>query len=126
MIKSAFLALASAATLAAGSAHAGGVSWSIDINTPVLGTVISNAPVYRAPAYGPAYGAVYGPPPVYVAPPVRYAPVPVYPVAPPVAYYPAPVASVVYVAPGYAGHRMHRGHPGWRHGHRHGDRHGWR
>lgn len=130
MIKSAFLALAaSAATLAAGGAHAGGVSWSIGINTPVLGTVISNAP-----AYSPAYGAVYAPAPVYVPAPVRYAPVPAYPVAPPAAYYAAPVASVVYAAPApvvyaapvYAGYRVHHGYPGWRHGHRHGDGYGWR
>ena len=63
--------LVAAATLAAGTARAGGVSWSIDINTPVIGTVISNGPAYRVPAYAvpvyvqaPAYAAV----PVYAEP----------------------------------------------------------
>ena len=60
--------LVATATLAAGTARAGGVSWSIDINTPVIGTVISNGPAYRVPAY-----AV----PVYVQAPA-YATVPVY------------------------------------------------
>lgn len=62
--------LLGAATLAAGTARAGGVSWSIDINTPVIGTVISNAPAYRVPAYAVP---VYAQAPVYVQ-----APVPVY------------------------------------------------
>ena len=63
--------LVATATLAAGTARAGGVSWSIDINTPVIGTVISNGPAYRVPAYAvpvyvqaPAYAAV----PVYAEP----------------------------------------------------------
>jgi hypothetical protein len=59
--------------LASGAAHAGSnVYWSIGINAPPIGTVISNAPVYSAPApvyYEPAYV----PPPVVVAPaPVVY------------------------------------------------------
>jgi hypothetical protein len=54
--------LVAAAALATGTARAGGVSWSIDINTPVIGTVISNAPAYRVPVYAPA--------PVYAAVPV--------------------------------------------------------
>jgi len=107
MIKSVVLALVtSTAALGATSAHAGGVSWSVGINTPVVGTVISNGPAY----YGPGYG-VYAPVPVY-------APAPVY-VAPPVAYYPAPVVyegPVLY--PRYYGYG-YVGHPGWRHGHRH-------
>jgi len=101
MIKSAFLALiTTAATLGAGSAHAHGVAWSIGINTPVVGTVISNAPGYEP---------VYAPEPVYESAPV-YAPVPVYRADPRVAYYPTPVyyrpAPVVY--PRY--------YPGWRRG----------
>jgi hypothetical protein len=107
MIKSVVLALVtSTAALGATSAHAGGVSWSVGINTPVVGTVISNRPA----SYGPGYG-VYAPVPVY-------APAPVY-VAPPVAYYPAPVVyegPVLY--PRYYGYG-YVGHPGWRHGHRH-------
>lgn len=106
MIKSAFLALATtAATLAAGSAHAGGVSWSIGINTPIVGTVISNAPVY-----GVAYGPVYAPEPYYDEPAPVYAPVPVYRAAPPVAYYPRETyyRPVPVVYPRY--------YPGWRHG----------
>ena len=72
------------ATLAAGTARAGGVSWSIDINTPVIGTVISNAPAY----WGPVYGVpVYAQAPVYVQ-----APVPVYE-APYRAIYPAEYAT---------------------------------
>ena len=103
MIKSAFLALiTTAATLGAGSAHAHGVAWSIGINTPIVGTVISNAPVY---ARGDA--PVYAPEPVYESAPV-YAPVPIYRAAPRVAYDPAPIyyrpAPVVY--PRY--------YPGWR------------
>ena len=63
--------LVATAALAAGTARAGGVSWSIDINTPGIGTVISNGPVYQVPAYqvpvyvqAPAYAAV----PVYADP----------------------------------------------------------
>lgn len=66
--------LVAAAALATGTARAGGVSWSIDINTPVIGTVISNAPAYRVPVYAPA--------PVYAA-------VPVYQAAYPLEYQPA-------------------------------------
>ena len=63
--------LVATATLAAGTARAGGVSWSIDINTPVIGTVISNAPAYRVPVYVPAPVYVQAPAyavPVYAAP----------------------------------------------------------
>ena len=84
MYKSIATALvATAATLGAGAAHAGDVSWQIGINLPAVGAVVSNAPYY-APM--PVYQAepVYMPaPPVYIR-----APVPVYRVAPPVAYYP--------------------------------------
>jgi hypothetical protein len=96
MIKSAFIAvLATAATLGAGSAHAGGVSWSIGINTPVVGSVISNAPY-------PYYGPVYAPAPVYESVPVyRDVPQAYYPGQ--VYYRPVPVAYPRY-------------EPGWRHG----------
>ena len=109
MIKSAFLALVTtAATLGAPSAHAGGVSWSIGINAPVVGAVISNGPAYGS-YYEPAYGPVYAPVPVYER-------APVYRVAPPVAYYPEPIyyRSEPVVYPRY--------YPGWRHGHRGWDR----
>ena len=53
MARKLILALAStAALLCAGAAHAHGVTWSIGINAPGIGTVISNAPVYvPAPVY---------------------------------------------------------------------------
>ena len=103
--------IAAAAVLGAGAAHAGQVSWSVGINVPVVGAVVSNAPYYApVPVYMPA-------PPVYVA-------APVYRVAPPVAYYyprygayyrPVPIAYPRY----YPGHH-HHGQPqwndrGWRH-----------
>lgn len=83
MKKSIVLALAIAAgALAPVAAQAGNVYWSIGINAPPIGTVISNAPVYGQPA-----------PVVYSAP--VYYPAPVY--LPPVVYRPAPVV----VAPSY-------------------------
>ncbi|MEF7616213.1 hypothetical protein V4F39_20025 [Aquincola sp. MAHUQ-54] len=86
MIRRAHLAalLALAGGLFASVAHAGKVYWSVGIQAPMVGTVISNAPAYPAPVYapvyGPAYGAVYAPAPViYVPPPVvRYRPPPQY------------------------------------------------
>lgn len=87
MIKSIVLALAAtAATLGATSAHAG-VSWSIGINVPLVGAVVSNAPVYYD---GPGYGSVYAQEPAYAPEPV-YVPAPVYRAVPRVDYYPAPV-----------------------------------
>jgi hypothetical protein len=89
--------------LATGVARAGDVYWSVGVNLPPVGTVISNAPVYAAPA------AAYVPAPVYVEPPpVVYRPAPVY-VAPPVVYRASP--QVVYVERPY--HHRHR------HWHRH-------
>jgi len=98
-----FIAMALAAAgcaLATGAANAGNVYWSVGINVPPVGTVVSNAPVYvePAPVYVPA--PVYAPAPVYVpAPPVVYAPAPVVYAPPPpvvvvpryVRYRPAPV-----------------------------------
>lgn len=93
MIKSAVLALVTAAgALGATSAHAG-VHWSVGINlpVPVVGAVVAPAPVYGAGYYG--YPApVYAPAPVAVyAPPVAvygagYYPRPVYYGAGPVVY----------------------------------------
>jgi len=95
-------ALALAGGLFAGAAHAGGVSWSVNIGVP--------GPVYAEPVY-------YAPPPVYYAPP------------PPVYYYQRPRPVVVYGPPAVV---YHRGPPAivggsWerhRHGHGHGHDHG--
>jgi hypothetical protein len=94
-----FLAVAAvgAAGLAAtGAAQArSDVFWSIGINLPPIGTVISNAPGYH---HYPAPAVVYAPPPVVYAPPPR------------VVYRHAPV---VVQAPPYRhghGHWKHRGH----------------
>jgi hypothetical protein len=118
--KSAFAAtLLALGTVTAGTAHAGDVHWSIGVNLPQVGTVISNEPVYQAPR--PVYHA---PRPVYVQP----APVVVYRPAPPVVYQPAPVyAPGYYGHPGvirsgwttYPGHRHDRHDRHHRYGHRH-------
>lgn len=101
MIKSFVLAVVTAfGALAATSAHAG-VHWSIGINVPVVGAVVSGGPAYgpgyyepgyaepdyAAPVYyDPGYARAYAPPPVYVpAPRARYYP-------PQVIYRPVPVA----------------------------------
>ncbi|HEX6362942.1 MAG TPA: hypothetical protein VFZ93_08295 [Albitalea sp.] len=107
------LALAAAGcALGTGAAHAGNVYWSVGINLPPVGTVVSNAPppVYApAPVYVPAPVVVAPPPPVYVVPPrVVYRPAPVY-VPAPVVYRPVPVVA-------YPHRHKHRGE--WR-GHRH-------
>ena len=114
MIKSLVLAAVTAAgALGATSANAG-VSWSVNINTPVVGTIVSDGPGYYGPVYGqgdePDYGRVYVPAPTYA--PVRvYTPYPVYRARPPVAYYPPAVVyrPVPIVYPRY--------YPGWRDGH---------
>jgi len=97
MTKSIILALAAAGTvLCSANANAGGghVSWSVGINAPAVGAVISNGPVY-------GYGyPVYETYPVYAPAPVYYQPAPVY-------YRPAPV---VYGPPAYYHHRHHRHH----------------
>ena len=150
MIKSLVLAVATAAgALGATTAHAGGVSWSIGINTPVIGTVISNAPRYYRPAYEPVYDRVYepvyesayepayAPVPVYRNAPIYEAPVPVYRSAPRVAYYPPAVVvrplPIVYpriVEPGWRHHDRHDHRGRWDHrrddrrDHHRDDRHG--
>ena len=76
MVKSIAAALvAIAAGLGAGAAQAGNVSWSIGIDVPVFGAVVSNQAVY-APIYAPV--------PVYVSDPDFYAREPVYLQGPPV------------------------------------------
>ena len=67
--------LATAATLVAGAAHAGGhVSWSIGINAPVYAPVpvyVQPQPVYVSepvPVYYPAQGGYYQPVPAYYYP----------------------------------------------------------
>ena len=101
------IALAGAAcALATAAAHAGNVYWSIGINAPPIGTVISNGPVYApAPVYVAPPPVVYEPAPVYYVPPPRvvYRPVPVV-VAPRVVYRPVP--AVVY-GTGYYHHHHH-------------------
>jgi hypothetical protein len=116
--------------LCAGTAQAADVHWSVGINLPHVGTVISNAPAYYPPA------------PVYVepAPVVVYRPAPrpvvVYQPVPQVVYRPVPVYAPRHYSPGVvrAGwavpvhggkHDGHRGHGHGkhdRHDHR-GDRH---
>jgi hypothetical protein len=94
--------LATTAALCVGAAQAGQVAWSVAVNGPVVGAVVSNAPVHhRAPVYAPA--------------PVVYVPAPAYRVAPPVAYYPR---HGVYYRPVPVAYPRY--YPGWRHhGHPH-------
>jgi hypothetical protein len=123
MNKSIVLALiAGGATLGTGAAQAHDVSWSIGISTPVIGTVISNAPAYPAYRAYPAYSTY----PVYSTYPAYSS----YPVAYPVAYAAVPRV----VVPRHAGYvravpvvvpRHHR--HAWRHDHdRWNDDRGWR
>jgi len=120
------MAVGATAALAAGSAHASNVQWSVGIQAPIapgvsVGTVISSrhgVPVLVAPP------PVYLPAPVVYAPPVYAAPIyarPIY--APPVHAPPVYAPRVVYGAPVWRGGRWVRGpvhrhpHPGvWRPG----------
>jgi hypothetical protein len=114
------IALAAATcALAAGAADARtDVSWSIGINLPPVGAVVSNGPVYApAPVYyepAPVYyepAAVY-PAPVYLLPPrVRVRPVPVV-VYPRRHWAPAPVVYGGYGGYGY-GYGPRHWHGGW-------------
>ncbi len=136
MARKLILALAStAALMCAGTAHAGGVSWSVGINLPGVGTVISNAPIYvPAPVVvyqEPAPVVVYQRPvPIYAPAPVVYQQPPVAYLPPQLMYYPAPRVfapvpqQVVYVRPvpqwvqyghGRDGSRWNRGERRWRH-----------
>jgi hypothetical protein len=126
------MAVGTLTALAAGSAHASDVHWSVGINAPIapgvaVGTVISNHGVLPVPVIAPA--PVYVPaPPVVVAPPVYGPPVyaaPVY--GPPVYAAPVYAPRVVYGAPVWVGGRwarypVHHGyahpaawHPGYGH-----------
>ena len=101
-----------ALALAAGGAHAANVHWSVGINLPPIGTVVSSEPYY-------GYGPVYAPVQAY-APPVVYGPAPVYYPSPVSVYYGAPVRNyygppaVVIERPwGPPQHHWdHRGHEG--------------
>jgi len=114
-------ALVATAGLCAGTAHAGNVSWSIGINTPVIGTVLSNAPVYPVPVY--VQPPMVAPMPIFRPdhrPDYRpdYAAIPARLVYPRhgVAYRPVPVV--------YAREFEERGSRGHRHGY--DERHDWR
>ncbi len=120
-------ALALTTLVGTSAAHAGDVHWSVGINLPAVGTVVSNAPVYQGyPArvrYEPA-PVYYQPAPVYYQPaPVYYAPPPVVVHRPVVVYQPAPVY--------YAQPRVSYARGDWQprhrhgHGHREHQRHGW-
>jgi len=123
VVSRALIAVGTLAALAAGSAHAGGVHWSVGIQAPIapgvsIGTVIADRP------YGPV---VVAPTPVYYpAPPVYVpAPEPVYVPAP--VMYPRPVyAPRVVYAPVWGGPVWVNGR--WVHHHQprfeHGDHHG--
>lgn len=102
LIAAAALGLSSMAAMAGGH-----VNWSVGVNLPHAGVVVTNGPTY------------YAPPPVYrAAPPVYYAPAPIVYHAPPVVYRPAPVYGWGHRAPPPHWHGGHRGR-GWDHdGHR--------
>ncbi len=103
------LALA-ALGLSTGLAQAGNINWSIGINLPAVGTVISSAPVYVQPApYRHPVEIPYDAPP----PVVYYQPAPVYySPRPAVVYRPVPIyaSSPVYVVD----HRLSRARQ-WEH-----------
>jgi len=110
LIARTLMAFGATAALAAGSAHATSVHWSVGIQAPIapgvsVGTVISNGHTLPVPV------PVVVAPPVYLPAPVVYAPPPVV-VAP--VYAPR---SVVWGAPVWTGGRWvryptHHPHPG--------------
>lgn len=117
--------VAATLVLAAAGAQARDVYWSVGINAPLqpgvsVGTVISNAPLYRpAPVIysEPAYyqEPMYYPEPVYVRPaPVFYVPQRVY--VPQPVYRPQRVIyQPVWVQPGHKKWKYkHRQHRDWR------------
>ena len=104
--------VAATLVLAAAGAQARDVYWSVGINAPLqpgfsVGTVISNAPVYR-------------PAPVIYSEPVYYAE-PVYVLPAPVLY--VPQRMYVPQPQGYAPVWARHGHRQWRHEQRHEQRH---
>lgn len=100
--------VAAAALAVARPAAAQNVQWSIGINLPPVGAVITSPPVYGPPPviYAPPPRVIYAPPPrvVYSPPPTIY-----YPPAP-VVYQPPP--RVIHGYPVYG--------DGYGHGHGHG------
>ena len=103
------MVLGASAALAAGSAHASDVHWSVGIQAPLgpgvsVGTVISNGHGYPvvAPVVAPP---VYVPAPVVYSPPVVYAPAPIY--APSYAVYGAPM----WVGGRWVRYPVHHHHP---------------
>ena len=107
------VALAAAGALCAGTAQAGHVAWSIEINTPVVATVVSNAPAYPV-LYAPAPRAYLAVPPVaFYEPEPVYAPAPYYAPAP--VYYPRYGGHYRPVPVFYPHHRPHewREHARW-------------
>ncbi len=130
MKKFIILALAAAGTLlGTGAAHAADVRWSVGINLPVPGLVITGAPVYREYHEYREPARVYAPAPVYAPVPVYYEPQPVYVQPEPVYYYPrhshwrhhyrpAPAVEVPRYQPGWqpvAYPRDHDERREWRH-----------
>jgi hypothetical protein len=93
------------ATLGAGAAHADKVYWSVGVNAPSVGTVISNAPHLHLPA----------PPAIYLPPPPRV----VY--EEPERYYRAPPPRVVYQPPVVYAERGYRHHHHHHHDHHRSD-----
>jgi len=126
MKRTLLIAAAAAATMFAVTAAEARVNWSVGINLPPVGTVVSS-PGYYGPSYVPAYTPSYGyPAPVYYEAPVysypsygypayRYAPPAVY-VRPRIGY--APDRHVWYPGPSRGGWDRggrgddHRGGPG--------------
>jgi hypothetical protein len=104
--------VATAALLGATAAHAG-THWSIGINVPLPGVVVSNGGYYAEPA--PVYYAPPPPPVVYVPAP-RYYPRDVY-------YAPPPPPRVVYETAYRSPRWDDRGH--WRRDRDHDRRDGW-
>ena len=102
--------LAVAALGATGAAQAGGVFWSLGVDSPGLALGLSNAPpVYVAPQ--PVY---VQPQPVYLQPQGYYVqPAPVYEQRRPVVVAPYPVYRAGWVRPGYYGDGW-RGREQWR------------
>ena len=125
-MKSKSALIAAAIVLSATAAQARDVTWSIGIQAPLhpgvsIGTVISNAPVYR-PAPVVYVEPLYRPAPVVYAEPLYWSAPVVY--AEPL-YWSAPVyarpAPVVYVPrPVYAPRQVVYEREWKRHGHRHG------
>lgn len=88
-----------AAVSIASTVHADQVDWSVGINAPGVGAIVSNGPVY-------------------VQPPVVYAPPPRVVHQPPRVVYQNPVVVYVEGPKKYKKHKKHKGHKGHDHAHR--------